>query len=291
MSIENGDTYKCDWKQDKSTYTVWLVDHPHIKVESEYFFECEDLIYYEIIEHFGDGEANLEFDRALPTSLFPSQYRRLNYFIMMSGHWDGLKDLENYFDGGECKACNRCTRKRNDKIIKVSSKIKNTDVLSIRNSNILILSERLSKLLEPFNNNLYQLREVELLHPSKTKYLELIWNEKSSEIINSVAIDKEIGHFYGWRCNACGNASISYQDERSMKHFVPESRLKENKPDLFRLNRGDLCVSSKLFSEIKSKIKLRKIVGEQLGVVGDENILNDEGFEIKVFDIKKRKLP
>ncbi len=291
MSSDKGNTYSCDWKYGKSGYKAWLIKYPEIIAESEYFFECEDLIYYEIIDKFGDGEAILEFAKELPDELFPKRYRRKNYFVMMSGYWENLVDLESYFIEGECNACNRCIGQRNGKVISITGKAKNTDIITIRNSNILILSERILKLIESYNKDLYQLREVNFITPKRTKFFELIWNEESSDIVNSISINEEVGKFNGWKCSLCANSSIFYQDERSMKFFVPEKTLKPNELNLFRLNRGDLCFSGKLLSDIKSKVKLRKIIEEQLGVVTDEQIQASTGVEFRILEVKKRKLP
>jgi len=190
------------------------------------------------------------------------------------------KEYPKYYLDGRCTVCNLSYGERTDNNLVVNFKVPNTDTISIDHSNIVIFSERVLQALEPFNNNLYECKEVEFSYKNKTRFYELIWNNESYTA-NSVAVnDDEIGIFKAWKCSRCSAHSSFYQDDLGLTYYVSNEFIRDRSPDIFLLNSNRLCVSDKVH-KVLEKLDLKKISIDPIGVARTEDINLNPTIEIR----------
>ncbi len=290
-SADQGNVYHCDWEKTPTGYAVWLVEHPWIISRSEHSFECEDSICYEIVGHFGDGEAVLTYEKGLTEEAIPVRHSSLAYYILASNYGCFLNDLGQYFLSGVCGVCRHAMGSRNEVGLIVDVKAQNTDSILISRSSILIFSERVIDALAPFNQALYEVRPVDFSQKKRSRFYEIIWTHKNLSIESVAVKDDKLGDYQAWRCSACPAHGSFYQDERGLKYFAPREKLVEYGADMFLLNRKILCISDAVLSKL-SRLRLRKLSADPVGVVRKGDVFLDPDVEIRLPKKKTRpKLP
>jgi hypothetical protein len=248
-----GHTYYCDWKKTRGQYRVWLVKNTAVAATGDNLAAAEEDLYEQICLRYGDGEAVIEYIRALPDSEFPREFATPFYYCVSPNVWISMQsNLQDLYEGGCCMACDHSKGKRNQHPVVVDEFPPYGDMLTLIKGHFgegsmlkaVVISERLAKLLQL--EEYFTLRAVVASKKSRKKYFELIPHQ-ASQVVAAVAVKnaaQRLGEDWGYICDECGRIDSVYHSDRERILAVPYTSLNNQKifhPHLVLIIKFLLC--------------------------------------------------
>lgn len=201
--MSEGGVYLCDKSEKNGKCKIVLVHNKDIEVTGDNWGECEAEIYSKIIEHYGDGEAVLEFipPKSKKMATGTHLYTSLGYNEDV-----GLFNKEKLFDAF-CKKCSRPIGKRNEVLMDMKLKPKNALVSTKRFGYINIYLNSFIDLFTEDEKALFEIKPV-LLKGKISQYVELI-PKKIVTHSGHKGADYTRRSLQSWRCSECGREEFS----------------------------------------------------------------------------------
>ncbi|MDP5138253.1 hypothetical protein ORJ04_20090 [Rheinheimera baltica] len=273
-----GNTYYCDWGKKRSQFTVWLVDNEAIIGSGSNLSEAEEELYEQICLTYGDGEAIVEYIRALPDSEFPREFASPFYYCVSPDVWiPMLSELTDLYDSGGCPVCGHSEAGRNSNPIVVEEFPPYGDMLMLIKGrfgedptlNAVVVSERLAKLLNLAEH--FTLREVAARTKSRKKYLEVIPHQ-AGQTVAAVAVKdiaQRMGEDWSGTCDECGHSRAYYYARGKLTYVVPHSEINHQKIFIIENN---LAIKSVVWRKVADSVKLKGVSANQLGIAAEKDI-------------------
>ncbi len=268
--------YNCSWKKEKGKYTIWDIDNTNLNTSSSIFEDALDSMREKILCEYGDGEAQINFDKSLPKNLFPVKYSYPEIYRIAGN--DGVDNVETFqpdiYTKDYCMHCNIGLGERTKKQLILPSlpRTSNGAILSGYNN---IFSEDFLELFTSDELDNINFLEVKSIKKSKRIFYELIGPSITDYIGVKSFQGKKI-----YICPSCGKIGFLYTYKSNFYWFISRAMLPDKIPNLFVIGRYNLglCIIGKRWREIQSKKGAKGIVAEQIGIVkeNDEIVLRED---------------
>ena len=282
--MEEGDIYISTWKRKGSKYILSLKMDSKIYVESKDFEDAIEELAMKICEIYGDGEAVIEFDRALPKSVFPLKYSKPEIVWVARNESGTLySDPKDLFEGGICKLCKFPLGKRTKTPARVSLPSKSDGVIVEHIGPVF--SEKFFSLLSAEELNGLELLKIEPHREPKRNFFEVV----GKSICTFVGV-KDYPFIDGRKCSYCGDKSFHY--EKEIFRFLAKVDLPNPLPNCFVVGEKILCLCMKgeRFRRILQKAGMRNIASTRLGIINNEEEI-DRDPDVPLLKPPVRKLP
>ena len=282
--MEEGNVYITTWKKKGSKFILSLTKDPKIFSESKDFEEAVEDLAMRICELYGDGEAVLEFDRALPKTVFPLKYGKPE-IVWVGGNERGAlhSNPSDLFEGGICKLCKWPLGKRSKTPALVDIPIKSDGIIVDHIGPVF--SEAFFSLLNAEELEGLELLEIEHYGKQDGAFFEIV----GKSICSFVGV-KDYPYIGGQKCSYCGFKSFYYS--REVFFFLAKMDMPKPLPTCFVVggNENYLCMEGQRYRDILEKTGIRNIVSTRIGVVNSDKEI-DRDPDVPILKPHVIKLP